>query len=92
MKWSTTHDELLMREILLFQPWEPKYASKERGQCWERISVSLNELKDVSFKVAQRSVQDRYQVLEKAFKKTRNEEEKASGINPVETDLYHAIA
>ena len=39
----------------------------------------------------QRAVQDRCSVLEKAFKSERNEEEKASGINPEEKEVDVAI-
>ena len=38
----------------------------------------LNPIGEPKFKVMQRAVQDRYSVLEKAFKSKRNEDEKAS--------------
>ena len=38
-------------ELLLFEPWNYKYGSKERENCWERISESLNQLTDMPFKV-----------------------------------------
>ena len=40
----------------------------ERGNFWERINESFNQLTDISFKVTQRSVQDHYQILEKHVK------------------------
>ena len=40
-----------------------------RGNCWKRISESLNQLTDISFKVTQRFVQDHYQTSEKTYKK-----------------------
>ena len=75
-----------------FEPWNYKYSSKERGQCWERISESLNQLTEISFKVTQRSVQDHYQTLEKAYKKQKREEDGASGINPEETEVDVALS
>ena len=51
MKWTKDHDIIFLRELLLFEPWNYKYGSKERGNCWERISESLNQLTDMPFKV-----------------------------------------
>ena len=47
-----------MNNLLEFEPWGYKYGSKERGNCWKRISELLNQLTDISFKVRQRSVKD----------------------------------
>ena len=46
----------------------------ERGNFWERINESFNQLSDIPFKVTQRSVQDHYQTLEKTCKKQKREE------------------
>ena len=46
MKWTKDHDIIFLWELLLFEPWNYKYGSKERGNCWERISESLNQLTD----------------------------------------------
>ena len=51
MRWTEEHDKLPVREILLFEPWNHRYASKERGQSWERISEALNNIAFISFKV-----------------------------------------
>ena len=77
--------------MLLFEPWNYKHGSKERGQCWDRISEALNQIGEPKFKVTQSAVQDRYSVLEKAFKSKRNEDEKASGISPEEKEVDVAI-
>ena len=44
MKWSNQHDIMLLREMLLFQPWSYRYGSVERGQVWETIADSLNRI------------------------------------------------
>ena len=69
-----------------------KYGSNKKGNCWKKISESFNQLKDISFKVTQRSVQDRYLTLEKTYKKQKREEDKQSGINPEETEVDFALA
>ena len=56
MKSKKDHDIIFLRELLLFEPWNYKYGSKERGNCWERIRESLNQLTGIFFKVTQRSV------------------------------------
>ena len=91
MRWTENHDICLLREMLLLEPWNCNHGSKERGQCWDRISEALNQIGEPKFKVTQRAVQDRYSVLEKAFKSKRNEEEKASGISPEEKEVDVAI-
>ena len=90
MKWTKDHDIIFLRELLLFEPWNYKYG-KERGNCWERISESLNQLTDISFKVTQRSVQDHYQTLEKTYKKQKRKEDRQRGINPEETEVDIAL-
>ena len=82
MKWTDSHDTLLLRDILFFEPWKYRHGSMERGNVWESIAESLNQIKSPSFKVNQRSVRERYQLLETKFKERISEENKASGINP----------
>ena len=64
----------------------------ERGNFWERINESFNQLSDIPFKVTQRSVQDHYQTLEKTCKKQKREEYRQTGINPEETEVDFALA
>ena len=92
MKWAKNHDIIFLRELLLFEPWNYKYCSKERENCWERIYESFNQLTDISFKVTRRSVQDHYQTLEKSYKKQKWEEHRQSGINPEETEVDLTLA
>ncbi|XP_046861642.1 inner centromere protein-like [Xenia sp. Carnegie-2017] len=90
MKWSSSHDIALSREILLFRPWIHRRGSTERGQIWENIAKSLNALEMPKFHVSQRSVRDRYQLLEKKYKRKQSEE-RASGISPEESELDEAM-
>ena len=91
MKWTRNHDIIFLRELLLFEPRNYKYGSKERRNFWERISESFNQLTDISFKVTQRSVQDHYQTLEKTYKKQKRKEDRQRGINPEETEVDIAL-
>ena len=91
MKWSEEHDNNILKEIFLFEPFAHKHGSEERGNCWERIAETLNSLRDELFyKVNHRSVRDRYNYLEKRFKEKVRTEERATGICPQE-EMSQAI-
>lgn len=91
-EWSEQHDDLLLREVLVVEPFKYKPGSPRRGQAWTQIADILNSIEEPKFRVNQRAVRDRYNLLEKGFKKKISEEERASGINPPElTDLELAI-
>ena len=91
MKWTQLHDQLFVREILLMQPWTTRKASTERGEVWLRIVTSLNSLQSPVFRVNQRSVRDRYAVLEKKYKKKIQDETLASGISCEENEVDLAM-
>lgn len=91
MKWSSNHDVALAREIMLFTPWIHRKGSTERGQVWENIAKSLNALETPKFRVSQRSVRDRYQLLEKKHKRKLSDEEKATGISPEDSEIDAAM-
>ena len=91
MKWTNGHDVLLLREILAVEPYTFKPKIKERGNAWTLIANTLNTLKDPMFNVNQRSVRDRYKVLETRFNEKEREEAKASGISPEESEIDQAM-
>ena len=92
MRWSSEHDVVSLREVLVHKPWKQKYGSQERRKVWRKIAESLNGLNtacQLCFKVTQRSVRDRYKLLVDNFKKREREEAAASGISPeeIESDI-----
>ena len=50
------------------------------------------QLTEIFFQVTQKSVQDHYQTLEKAFKKQKQEEDGTSGTNPEKTEVDAALS
>ena len=50
MTWTERHNEMLLREILLFESWIQKHGSTERGLVWKRIAESLNQLQEPLFR------------------------------------------
>ena len=91
MKWTDEHDILLVREILTEEPYTHRPKSKERGAVWAVIAAILNSLSDPVFHVTQRSVRDRFKLLETKFNVKRRYEERATGISPEESEIDKAL-
>ena len=91
MKWGENHDILLAREILVIEPFSHKIRNKERGLAWDLVAQNLNSLLNPIFNVNQRSVRDRFKLLEKRFKDKEREEQKGSGISSEESELDAAL-
>ncbi|XP_029180213.2 uncharacterized protein [Acropora muricata] len=87
MEWTTTHDMLLCREILVEEFYRFKKGSNERGRIWTQISQNLNSVAAVKFKVNQRAVRERFDLLIGRFRQQSKEEAKASGVSPEQTEL-----
>ena len=84
MRWIKDQDLILLKEILLFKSYSLKRGSPELGSVSEQIAESLNSLREdkILFKVSQRSVRDRFNVLKNNFAKRQRDEERTSGISP----------
>ena len=39
MIWTKQHNDMLIREMYLFDPWKYKKGSPQRGNVWEQISA-----------------------------------------------------
>ena len=81
MVWNTQKDDLLCREILLYEPYKYKPRTKERSLVWKYIAESLNSISNEVFNVDARAVRERFTLIAEKFEKRMREEEKASGIN-----------
>ena len=80
MVWSAQHDVMLCREIVLAQPFQHKFGSRERGHTWDEVADQLSKISEPKFHVDQRAVRERYSKLEKGFKRKMAIEERASRI------------
>ena len=68
MVWSTAHDEMLCREILVIDPFTGTGKSTmARGTKWEEVPE--NKIKQIYFKVDKRAIRDRYNLLSKELRK-----------------------
>lgn len=93
MVWTDDKDKMLLREILTVDPFTgTKKGTIQRGKKWSVIADNLCSSKDENFKVDQRAVRDRYNLLSQRFKKKMRDEEKASGISvPDLTEMEIAL-
>ena len=55
MRWTEKHDIILLREILLREPFKYRHGSSERGAIWEEIADLLNKVPDPNFTVIQKT-------------------------------------
>ena len=70
MTWSTVHDEMLCREILVVDPFTgTKKGTVARGTRWEEVAENLNKIQQIYFKVDKRgcprSLQPTFKRVEK---------------------------
>ena len=84
MRWTQDHEIVFLRQVLLFEPWQYKTGSSERGKVWEMLSDTLNANTTIYFKVTARSLRDHLRLKLDQFKRKMKNEEKASGIDPPE--------
>lgn len=85
--WTKLNDTLFCREILLYEPFKLKVRSAERKKAWEMIADNLNGIEDPKFRVTARSVRDRYAYLTARKSTQLQDDQRASGIAVVETEL-----
>ena len=81
------HEVLFWREVIAFELFTHKPGSKEHGECYDRITESLNTVKDVYFKKDQRALRDRIKKHLKFHVSKRNREEKASRFEAEHSEL-----
>lgn len=93
MVWDNTKDEMLCREVLLFEPYQFKPRSRERGNAWKAISENLTACSsnNMNFKVDARAVRERVGVIIVKHKQKSRAELVASGISPDHTALDDAL-
>ena len=60
LTWTTAHDVLLCKEILVQKFYKFKKGSNESGRIWTQISENLNSVTAVKRKLNQRVVRERY--------------------------------
>ena len=89
--WSKDHDLLLVREVLIVDPYSQPKGIRERVKLWEEIALNLSAVSEPRFLVSMRSVRDHVSlVLIKRHKRKVAEERKGSGIAVDEPSEFDA--
>ena len=57
-KWSTKHDNLMLREVLASEIWSTRAGSLERGEKWTLIAEKLNNIENPNFGTNSRAVRE----------------------------------
>ena len=83
---------MVCREILVVDPLTgTKQRTVQRGAKWDLVAEKLNKIQDIYFKVSQRSVRDRYNLLAKQLRVKLQNEKSASGIQTDMSETEHAL-
>ena len=91
MVWTDRKDDLLLREILLSEPFKFKPRTKERGNAWKIFKDNIYLLDSEQFKVDQKPVRERSEILKTSFEAKTREELKASGIAPENDEVMDTL-
>ena len=92
MVWSTFHDEMLCREILVIDPFtRTRKSTVARGTKWEEVAENLNKIKQIYFEVDKRAVRDRYNLLSKDLRKKLKREKKERAVETDMTEVEMAL-
>jgi len=59
-EWTREHEKILVREILVQEPFAHPKGSLARGKIWGNIADMLNDLKYPIFRVQKRSVREKF--------------------------------
>ena len=86
--WKTIHEDLLLREVLLLEPFQYRQGTKEKGAVWSKIAENLT---DLGMKANQRSVREKFDKLVTEFKRKQAAEERASGVDVEYTERDRAM-
>ena len=86
--WKKHHDLLLLKEVVLEEPFKHNNGSKEKGASWSKIADALTQH---GMKVTQRSVRERFDELYSDFKEREREEKQAYGIDVEYDDNHKAL-
>ena len=87
MVWDEKKDDMLCREVLLFEP-----RTRKRRNVWKAISQNLIASKTVNFKVDARAVRERLlNVVIPRHKVKTKEQLAASRISPENNSLDDAV-
>ena len=92
MVWTDIHDELLCREIIGVDVFAgTKKGTAKRSAKWSVVVDNLSNVEAVYFRVDDRAVRDRYNLLSLSYRRKLKKEVRASGIEVEVTEVEKAL-
>lgn len=92
MVWTHEHDIMLCRQILGVDVFNgTKKGTVKRSAKWSEVVEHLSTVEEISFKVDNRAVRDRYNLLSTNYRRKLKKEEKASGIEVEMNEVERAL-
>ena len=86
-------DVVLLKEVILYEPYQYKMRTKESGNAWKAIADTLSNCQPIFTHVwlDPRSCRERFNLMKSKREMELKREEKASGISPEDTEKNRAL-
>lgn len=91
MMWTDHKNELLLREIIPFEPFIFNPYTKECDNAWNMIAENPNQLDSKQIKTNQRAFYEIFEILKTCFEGKTAEQLKVSGIAAENEELVDAL-
>lgn len=86
--WKEHSEKMLLRLIIVEEPYQFKQGTRQRGAVWLKIADELNK---AGLKVTQRSVREKFEKMLKEHRMKEAEEARASGVQKEYSENYQAM-
>lgn len=86
--WKEHSEKMLLRLIIVEEPYQFKQGTRQRGAVWLKIADELNK---AGLKVTQRSVREKFEKMLKEHRMKEAEEARACGVQKEYSENYQAM-
>ena len=92
MVWTEMHDLYLCKEIIALDPFtNTKKSTTKRREKWSEVVDTLLEVKSIHFKIGNRAIRERYNLISSKLRRKLKNEVKQSGIAPQMSECEQAL-
>ena len=86
------HDLYLCKEIIALDPFtNTKKSTTKRREKWSEVVDTLLEVKSIHFKIGNRAIRERYNLISSKLRRKLKNEVKQSGIAPQMSECEQAL-
>ncbi|XP_033119127.1 uncharacterized protein LOC117118596 isoform X2 [Anneissia japonica] len=87
MKWNDEKDIIMLRKIMVRDPFQFKARTQQRGNVWKEIAAELQRCPAMNFQGDARAIRDRWNILKyKGLKNKIRKKRLSSGVSPEHTE------